>query len=273
MIVPVSEDACQLTACLLLRISQQKCAILLHLCRGIDTSQVVDDEGGLPKTVSVENSFRRGTVCSMEVLHEAMEDLYRRLPRLVENRKAWSDHPDKAFPTTLRLTVRQVDNTLRRGKRPFVTYSRQVPLKNAFFSCGNGNGTSEQWSKAVRRLSQPLLQSLVLQQSADDGIDVTRVNIAVADFQDILPPAPSFADHPNHPFSSVTARRVSEPPEKGSCATPTQARGQNKSSNGPTLDTYTGRDYVLPKSSGTPKTTPRKRRRIDEFFAPRKKSG
>jgi hypothetical protein len=99
-------------------VGRRACDRLLDLCRGIDHTVVVDDEGGPPKTLSVENSFRRGTTTTMTIgvgstlpaqWHDKLlGDLYRRLPRLFDDRTAWSTHPELAYPTTIRLTVRLV---------------------------------------------------------------------------------------------------------------------------------------------------------------------
>jgi len=166
-------------------VSVEHANIILQKCRGVDESPVVDDEGGLPKTVSVENSFRRGTVTTEKAVCDAMEDLYKRLPRLLRERATWSDAPGRAYPSTLRLTVRSVVRgeelhaTLKRSRRrPFVTRSKQVPFDGQEVLQGKAR------EDKLRRLVEPLLRSLVL---SSNDINVTRLSIAVADFQDTSP--------------------------------------------------------------------------------------
>ena len=109
--------------------SEQQCDIILGNCRGLDKTRVVDDQGGLPKTVSCENSFRRGTLCSMKGVWVALGQLFDRLPRLLKDRTSWSKRPDSAYPLTIRLTVRVVDECLRSAKRrPFVGWSDAAAL-------------------------------------------------------------------------------------------------------------------------------------------------
>jgi len=160
--------------------NQEQCDFLIQQCRGLDTSEIVDDEGGLPKTVSVENSFRRGTVCTLEAVNAALEDLYRRLPLLLQDRTSWATDPEKAYPTTIRLTIRMVDQqlALRKKRRPYVTKSKQASIdgKRSFLQ----ESMIERQSQRIQQYVKPLLQQLL-----PTVINVTRINIAVTNFQDV----------------------------------------------------------------------------------------
>lgn len=168
--------------------STEQCNILLQRCRGMDTTQVIDDEGGLAKTVSVENSFRRGTVRSLKSVQHALDDLLRRLPLLVNDRTSWAHDAEKAYPTTIRVTIRMVDRSLEGSKRrPFVTKSRQSPMANGKALIQKKDDPKKQ-STLLQRLVTPLLDQLLTNAMKANSINVTRLNIAVANFQDTLSP-------------------------------------------------------------------------------------
>lgn len=167
--------------------------MLLQRCTGLDTTTIVDDQGEPPKTISCENSFRRGTVITPDAVWQGLEDLYVRLPRLLKDRQSWSKHPCKAYPTTLRLTARVLDRNLlleqqlsgskKRRRRPFVTRSKQIP-----FTRGRElvEETDDDRQKAiVKSTVRPLVQSLVLDAIKPGDLNLTRINIAVTNFQDI----------------------------------------------------------------------------------------
>ena len=182
-----------------------------------------------------------------------MEDLYRRLPRLVQNRRAWSDAPARAYPTTLRLTVRSLCDSSSASvvvakRRPFVTKSKQAPMNGAAVFVLQPRDFSRQ-SDQLRQVVQPLLQSLVLSSSSSPAasINVTRINLAVANFCDVPDPPPCKAlktfprQHPHeHTWSSTVSREGGREAKKG-------------------LDTTRRSAFK------------RKKRKITEFFAPKKK--
>ena len=171
------------------------------MCRGQDDSVIVDDQGGLPKTVSVENSFRRGTVCSMSKLQEALEELYQRLPILYQHRADWSENPEKSYPSSFRITVRFVDATLMgKRRRPFVTRSKQIPLLNGSELLQKVTGGK--FVQLLRELTIPLLRSLL---PKNEQINVTRVNIALAGFADAQC-IPSVQRAPLHASSAITTK-------------------------------------------------------------------
>jgi hypothetical protein len=151
----------------------------------MDTTQIIDDEGILPKTVSVENSFRRGAVRSMESVQHALDDLLQRLPLLLNDRMSWARYPDKAFPTTIRVTIRMVDRSLERTKRrPFDTKSKQTSMSNGKALIQETDPSKQ--SILLKRLVTPLLDKLLSGSVKTNSINMTRLNIAVANFQDVL---------------------------------------------------------------------------------------
>lgn len=163
--------------------SSEQCDLIVQRCRGLDTSQIIDDGGELPKTVSVENSFKRGTVCTMAGVWQALEDLLQRLPLLLNDRTSWAVDPEQAFPTTIRLTVRMVDRCLVSHKRrPFVTQSKQSPMTTTGKTLVQEQDVKQQ-SVILQRLVTPLLDQLIPATKKD--INLTRLNIAVTNFQDV----------------------------------------------------------------------------------------
>ena len=125
--------------------------------------------------MSVENSFRRNTMRTEAAVWQALRDLFRRLPRLLDDRCDSS----QSFPNTIRLTATVVDRSIQK-KRPFVTRSKQCSFdgKRLMMERDSTN-KSEQLRKAVT----PLVNYLVF---GDVEINVVRLNVAVTDFQDLL---------------------------------------------------------------------------------------
>eukprot|EP00529_Nitzschia_sp_RCC80_P000522 CAMPEP_0113444458 /NCGR_PEP_ID=MMETSP0014_2-20120614/2675_1 /TAXON_ID=2857 /ORGANISM="Nitzschia sp." /LENGTH=869 /DNA_ID=CAMNT_0000335467 /DNA_START=555 /DNA_END=3164 /DNA_ORIENTATION=+ /assembly_acc=CAM_ASM_000159 len=164
----------------------EKCDTILDRCRGLDPTVVVDDEGGLPKTVSVENSFRRGTVCTVQTLWDVLDDLCTRLPDLLQDRSDSSDDPKNSYPTTIRLTARMVDRTLSQQKtkqhrRPFTTHSKQVTIQGKRL-LSTTDGETE--SSIVKEWVSPLVHQLILTPERRQNMDITRLNIAATNFKD-----------------------------------------------------------------------------------------
>lgn len=166
--------------------SEALCDDFIKKCHGIDTSTIEDDGGGLPKTVSVENSFRRNTVRTRDQVWHAVQDLSVRLPRLIKERQDNnSPIPDRAYPTTLRLTAAVVDPQLvvrnKKKRRPFVTKSKQCSL-----ACGKEllakEMEDEERSKVLQKAVTPLVGALILNGG---DINVVRLNLAVTGFQDL----------------------------------------------------------------------------------------
>jgi hypothetical protein len=164
------------------RSGQAHCDFILLRCRGLDETEVKDDQGGLSKTVSVENSFRRGTMRTMRSVWDALDQLLERLPRLLRDRTSWSNHPDHSFPTTIRITARLVDERLRSTKRrPYVTKSAQKTLDGQSLLQMKDLGKQ---SEMLRQAVTPLARQLLGSSDAKD-LDVTRLNLATSNFQDI----------------------------------------------------------------------------------------
>mmetsp|Transcript_32120 Transcript_32120/g.96247 ORF Transcript_32120/g.96247 Transcript_32120/m.96247 type:complete len:356 (+) Transcript_32120:1304-2371(+) len=154
--------------------------VLLQRCYGIDPALVVDDDGGLPKTVSVEESFRRGTCTERRLVELALHDLFVRLSKLLDERKLNSVLPNHAYPRSLRVSVRLVDKSLK-VKRPFVSSSKQCSF--------NGNSLlrmndRDQRVKFLWKVVSPLLGSL-LPEGASQPVDLTKLNIAATNFGDV----------------------------------------------------------------------------------------
>lgn len=159
--------------------SDNQCELLIQQCRGIDTSEIEDDNGSLPQTVSVENSFRRGTLLTECSVKRAMEDLYQRLPLLLRDRASWAKDPKHSCPSTIRLTLRVVDpqSAIANKRRPYKTTSRQCPFDGRRFIVEEDS--LEMQSIFIKNHIEPLLLKLL-----PPSIDITRINIALKGFQD-----------------------------------------------------------------------------------------
>jgi hypothetical protein len=150
----------------------------------LDKSAVVDDEGAITKTVSVEDSFHRGTVKSMDKVWEALYALFIRLPKLLQDRADISSNPKLAYPSTLRLTVRVLDPSLQeeRHRRPFVTHSKQMTI--------NGKALMEvtdakKQASLLTEWVKPLVKTLLITKRSTSELDLTRINLAVTGFADV----------------------------------------------------------------------------------------
>jgi impB/mucB/samB family C-terminal domain len=164
------------------------------LCSGHDDSVIVDDEGGLQKTLSVENSMKRGTIRTKEHVLTIMEDLYQRLPLLLKDRADWSPYPTKAYPTVIRLTARTGVATPGEGRR-FITRSQQKTFDGRMLCQWNAL-ESASW---LRQNVAPLLDSLLFTSVME--LNVTRLNLAVSNFQDLLVTGTSISKHVFSPAS------------------------------------------------------------------------
>jgi hypothetical protein len=115
-----------------------------------------------------------------------LDDLFLRLPRLLEDRMSWALDPDRAFPTTIRLTVRMVDPRLLHKRRPFVTRSKQASVDGKALI---QEKDQQNRSLLLKRHVTPLLRQLLAPSETKD-INVTRLNIAVTNFQDVVRQTP-----------------------------------------------------------------------------------
>jgi hypothetical protein len=124
--------------------------------------------------------MKRGTVTSKDLVWKEVHELFRRLPRLLDERQSTSSDPASAFPTTLRLTARIVDKALQASKRrPFTTRSKQVPFDGKTYMANKEQGRRH---VMLQKMVYPMLRGLVFDQGA---INVTRINLAVTNFQDL----------------------------------------------------------------------------------------
>lgn len=193
--------------------STEQCNLLIQRCRGWDVSEIVDDQGGLPKTVSIENSFRKNTITTQATVQRGLDDLLHRLPFLLNDRTSWARDPELAYPTTIRVTVRLVDQNLvlrhqdgtttteaqrRKGRRPYVTTSRQSSLTNGKALVLEKD--TDQQSRMLRKFVEPLLEQLLSKAIKTNTINLTRLNIALANFQDTVN-----ATSRSHPTTSSAA--------------------------------------------------------------------
>ena len=154
------------------------CEILINRCKGIDTLTIQDDDGGINKTVSVEDSFIRGSLTSMDGVKEKLCILFERIIRLLDKRKIISQHPQDAYPRVLRLTARIVDRSIT-SRRPFRNISKQIPFDGKLLM----NMTSdEERMEMLRRHTFTLLPMIRI---ATEGLNVTRLNLATSSFKDI----------------------------------------------------------------------------------------
>ena len=209
-----------------------------------------------------------------------MEDLYNRLPRLIMERAAWSaaEMIDKGtprtaqslassssqssqqtgsdFPTTLRLTARvvvQEPSRRRKGRRPFETHSKQAAFDGKTFMKKSDEKSQADW---LRRSVMPLLQELVL---ASSEIDLTRINIAVANFRSPTARVHSRASSLSaSPFAWKTVREspAAQKPQKGSHEGMLKRSSHTSSSS----------------SFASRKPAKVKKQRIDQYFSVIKKS-
>ena len=123
--------------------------------------------------------MKRGTIRTREHVSAIMEDLYRRLPLLLKDRSEWSPHPTLAYPTVIRLTARAGFDG-RGESRRFVVKSQQKKFDGRLL-CNRNPSESVAW---LRSSATPLLQSLLFTSGSE--LNVTRLNLAVTNFQDLL---------------------------------------------------------------------------------------
>ena len=154
------------------------CDLLINRCKGLDTLAIVDDGGGINKQVSVEDSFIRGSLTSMDGVMKNLNLLFVRILRLLDKRKKSSQKPHEAYPRALRLTARIVDRSVT-SRRPFRNISKQVAI--------NGKLLMEMQDREERIaiLKNHTMPLLIILKHVTDGLNVTRLNLATASFADI----------------------------------------------------------------------------------------
>lgn len=177
----------------------------MNKCRGVDHTRIEDDGGGLAKTVSVENTFRRNTARTSEAVWNALQELTMRLPRLLLERRTNSSTPSLSYPTILRLTAAVVDKSIQK-RRPFVTRSKQCSFPSGKALMEETEETSQ--SEILLKAATPLVKNLLLKNTSD--INLVRLNIAVTGFQDLestSSPSTSTTTSPWAAFATKTSQR------------------------------------------------------------------
>jgi len=237
---------------------------LVEQCHGRDDTPVIDDDG-MPQTVSCENSFRRGFLRTIPaVQQQVMPDLYRRLPRLVQERTTWSHNPALAYPRTLRVTIRCAHSSSSQhyGKqRRSVTSSKQTPVDGKRLI----QASLAEQSELLQKWVAPILAFLL--SGFGTSLNVTRVNIALANFPDIGAQVPS-RERPANPFllttqTSQTNRNLCMKEAKS-----IQPRQQERSIQ---VSRFKSSHDTRSPSSCSSSLPPAKRNRIDQYFAPKAK--
>ena len=167
-------------------LSKNLCDIILSRCRGIDPIPLDDDGGCESKTVSVEDSFVRGSILDDIVAKDKLDSLCGRLVHLLKERKINASDPELAYPETLRLTIRFVDRSVEKGRRPFRTISKQITISYGKKLVGDDSSCGDNDISARNILSQVLnpMLDILLHKSKQD-INLTRMNIAATNFVDI----------------------------------------------------------------------------------------
>jgi len=151
-------------------------------------SDIVDDGGRVAKTVSVEDSFRNGSITSQSQIFEAIEPILGRLPILLEERRWNSTMPSLAFPNTIRVCMRNLitnDESLENSARRRVSTSRQQKVDGqVIMSKLNENEQID----ILRAAIIPLVKGILDEGNNinnDIRKNITRINIAVTNFADI----------------------------------------------------------------------------------------
>lgn len=161
-------------------ISEQQCDMILNRCRGIDNVSIVDDDGSLAKTVSVEGSFIRGSITSVDSVREQLKLLYERLLRLLDQRKQIAVNPNQSYPMSIRVSLRFVDQNFENsGRRPFRTVSKQQNFNGKKLW---STGSNDERKSILSNSALPLLQRIL--NDSNVKTNVTRLNLAVTSFAD-----------------------------------------------------------------------------------------
>ncbi len=154
------------------------CHTIIKRCKGVDTKTIIDDEGGLPKQISVENSFVRGSLTTIVNMKKELYILFGRLLRLLDNRIKESHNPHAAYPTSIRLTARSVDSSVA-CKRDRTT--RILTRQRDF----DGKLLVRKTSSNRERIDFLKTSTENLLQILDTCHNITRLNLAVLNFRDI----------------------------------------------------------------------------------------
>ena len=223
----------------------ERSEILYERCRGIDPVHLEDDDGGLSKTVSVEDSYKRGSLGTIDGVQKALHVLYQRLPELLDDRQADSDRSDLAYPSTIRFSARFVDEMARHERHPCITSSKQCKFDGKFLMM---SAERNDRVNILRRAVDPLMNQVLC--DADGKLDVTKLNIAVTGFADIAIGGTSGTDGQQKPMTEFFAGA------NGSGRKKSSASG-NAGAKRKTLDKFF--QDIDKSSSPTTKSSPKKR--------------
>lgn len=199
--------------------SEKHVDLILDKCKGIDSSPIIDDGGRLAKTVSVEDSFRQGTVTTKTQILEALEVLSFRLIPLIEERTIQASTNSlnlkndvnnnsalavvTAYPTTIRLCIRNIisaKSEILQKQRSFPNGKNLVNaiLKEKKETSHNMSSFSSQSPSSEKSLPTSMLYSAFvplvhcLFTSTTTIKNVTRISIGVTNFLDINSSSKSF---------------------------------------------------------------------------------
>lgn len=240
----------------------EQCDLLLQRCQGIDPVRIVDDNGGLAKTVSVEDSFKRGSLVTMPGVFDAMEELYRRLPRLLDDRQRDCELPEMSYPSTIRVTVRLVDKSISGKRRPFVTRSKQSSFDGRSML---SHDTGKDRCDLLRAATRPLLDQLL--PSSLVTLDVTRLNVAVTDFADLgVQGSPSEPKQPSVKQFLLGGKRPAESTlgtKQSTCTEQKKSQSAKKRKSTLTLDALFKAQRSHQKQAKSPPNSERACRRDD----------
>uniref|UniRef100_A0A6U5M9N7 UmuC domain-containing protein n=1 Tax=Corethron hystrix TaxID=216773 RepID=A0A6U5M9N7_9STRA len=165
---------------------EQHASSLIQKCQGIDSRAIIDDEGRVSKTVSVEDSFRRGSIMSRLQIFQALEPILVRLPKLLEERRQNSALPSLAFPNTVRVSMRNLtrEDETSEGTAKGVCTTRQQKINGQLLM--ETSNESERVN-ILRSAVVPLIHEILDKgRKVNDDIqkNFTRINIAVTNFSD-----------------------------------------------------------------------------------------
>ena len=177
----------------------------------------------LSKTLSVEDSFRRGTIIHEADVLRSIEILYNRLIQLynkrLEQQKYKKNHHDiphdtVEYPTIIKLTVRFLsleEPVLSSFKQPTVLKSQQCKFDGYQFL--KQSNEQQKQLNCLRLSFTPLLQSLVF--TGNTSINITRLNIALTNFRTL--PGGRTTSNNSHPFVNSYSQSCSIPINKILC--------------------------------------------------------
>jgi len=142
-------------------------------CKGIDNTIIEDDGGLLPKTLSVENSHRRGTVVCRDELDRSLRILCDRLYELLVERRGEYDDNEilHSSPRTIRVSLCDVSQNYTRKRR-----SKQESFDGLIF----WKLCPDKRIKCIYEAAAPLMEALILPYQ--EFFNIINVNLAFCNF-------------------------------------------------------------------------------------------